>query len=180
MKSIRTLISQNGKFTNFLDPTYLTTKIIYDRIITGSKSLPSREEALWVILDEIYNRIEYQSDLEQYGGKIPEEFSGPDETLRKGKGDCEDMAFTAAAMCASLPTYLRPEIIRVTIGFVKPPFFPLQMPVELHAWTEVQTGGGWYILETTANELLVAPDGRYVPFLSIYPTKIMFHEYKWF
>lgn len=47
-------------------------------------------------LDWVYNNISYEEDLDNYG--VAEAWANPEQTLNRGSGDCEDMAFLLASL----------------------------------------------------------------------------------
>ena len=85
--------------------------------------------------------IRYVSDKRQYG--YGEYWAFPSETLRYRVGDCEDTSFLLASLL--LASGIPDENVRVVLG---------RYNYVGHAWVEVLTNEGWYILESTSDREL--------------------------
>ena len=160
------ILQADHKFTTFLDPTIKTKKIA----MAISKKVRSRTKALKLITAFVHKRIQYTPDI--YQGKA-EYFQAPDESLKKGIGDCEDHAFLIASILNGLVRY-RPAVVRVTIGKCSPSGL---VPRTYHAWTEARyLTMNWVILEGTSGKVYKGDILRYTRHFSLYPNKIVIHR----
>lgn len=98
------------------------------------------QDSLDARLREAYNyvtlNIKYVTDKQQYG--YPEVWAMPDETLKRGLGDCEDSSFLLCSILHSLGVPAR-----VVFGEHKG---------KGHAWVEAWIDGAGGILETTSGQ----------------------------
>ena len=62
----------------------------YSSMVARASQEPDRDEALSLITEWFRTSIEYTSDKEQFG--VKEYYQSMNETLKNGKGDCEDYA----------------------------------------------------------------------------------------
>jgi transglutaminase-like putative cysteine protease len=154
------------KFTTFLDATPQTQAVAF-RLTAGAERPLAALRKLALIRranrgdDKPY--VGYLSDLKNYG-KI-ELWTSPNETLERGSGDCEDMAFLICSMANSLPNHLGPDEIRVGIGKVDRiailPFIMGTLNGMYHAWAEARIGNNWYIIDGVSGKVHSVPDRRY-------------------
>lgn len=121
---------------NFITPHDAAVQGVAQSIITklgGSDTPASR-------LREAYNyvalNIRYVADITEYG--YPEVWAMPDETLKRGVGDCEDLSFL---LCSLLHALGVPA--RVVFG---------EWRGTGHAWVEASVNGAGGILETTSGQ----------------------------
>lgn len=75
----------------------------------------------------------------------------PSETLQRKLGDCEDTSFLLASLL--LASRIPNRNVRVVLG---------SYDYVGHAWVEVLTEGGWYILESTSDKELIPEDNAIV------------------
>lgn len=85
----------------------------------------------------LVSRNRYQKDAERIGGT--DSWTMPDETLRRGVGDCEDTSLALAQMLLE-----RGYEVRVVLGKHKG---------QGHAWCVLRWEGASYLLETTASRI---------------------------
>lgn len=160
-------MNRAGKFCPFLLPT-AKTRGISNHIASGVKTPKAAAIATtkWA-----FDNIEYQSDKQTYN--TAEFFAGPDETLKRKAGDCEDFSMLIIAILRGMPTGLKPSIARMTIGSAHNvlPGWVAGIVGGYHAWAEVKTGGMWLICEGTGGKVFY-PNHRYEPMFAIFVSKI--------
>ena len=127
-------LQQNKLFTikKFITPSNAQIKAIALRINSRCNNL------IKGCFDFVSLRIRYQTDIQHYG--VIEYWSFPIETLKRGIGDCEDTSFLLASLL--LAAGVNPKNVRVVLG---------KTSGGGHAWVEVRTDKGWYILESTSD-----------------------------
>lgn len=122
-----------NKFITPDDPSVQAVAVSIINKIGDQDSLDAR-------LREAYNyvalNIRYVTDKQQYG--YPEVWAMPDETLKRGLGDCEDSSFLLCSLLHSLGVDAR-----VVFGEHKG---------QGHAWVEAWINGAGGILETTSDQ----------------------------
>jgi predicted transglutaminase-like cysteine proteinase len=90
--------------------------------------------AIWTAL---VSNNRYQKDAERIGGT--DSWTMPDETLRRGVGDCEDTSLALAQLLLE-----RGYEVRVVLGKHKG---------QGHAWCVLRWEGATYLLETTSSQI---------------------------
>ena len=134
MKCPQYVARPNNSYTvnKFITPTDAQINTMAQRINSRCYNL------LKGCFDFVSLRIRYQTDIKQYG--IQEHWALPIETLKRGTGDCEDTSFLLASLL--LAAGVTPQNVRVALG---------RTSSGGHAWVEVRTDKGWYILESTSD-----------------------------
>ena len=160
-------MSLEDAFGNYLNPTDKTRKIS-DWISANAKS---KIEAMNLATMVAYKYHEYASDMEAHGSL--EKFAVPDQSLKIGKGDCDDKSSLIVAILNGLPPELRPDEVNVTVGRY---FGDVPKPNEYHAYVKARDGNKWFILDGTSGEVHPSPGLRYFDLFSIYSDKITMSE----
>ncbi len=115
-------------------------EIQWEKIGMNSTSFNTAEETLEFVTEEIL----YNSDLENYG--VEEAWANPEQTLKKGSGDCEDKAILLTSLLKfhTEEVNLEEDLIFVRIA-------PYQS--ELHAQVIWKDSQNWYLLDPTSGDM---------------------------
>ncbi len=107
------------------------------------KRIAEREgkEIVEVVFNFVSLEIKYVRDKKLYG--YEEFWAFPEETLMRKLGDCEDTSFLLASLLIASGIY--DKYVRVVLGKYR--WYG-------HAWVEIETREGWYILESTSDSPL--------------------------
>lgn len=121
---------------------------------------PSRDELIIEAFNYVSKKIKYKEDVTRSG--VPtDRWQYPDETFKKGTGDCEDTSIALTSLLLALG--IRSKNVRMVIGSVPAktveglPRAPngsydrIRRARTGHAWVEVWREGIWYYLETTTD-----------------------------
>lgn len=157
-------VYNTDEFTTFLDPTPVTLRVSE----WVDSRATNRLDALRLAAGAVKHLIKYTSDLKGYGHE--EYFASPTEALTKHIGDCDEKAFTVAAVLNGLTKY-KPKNVYVTIGVYTMPMF-LYKKSSYHAWGYADG----YIVDGTAGWAIHSNSNigeRYKPVLGVMRHKIV-------
>lgn len=121
---------------NFITPNDPAVQAVATSIINKLGPDTSAQDRLKEAYNYVSLNIKYVTDKKQWG--YPEVWAMPDETLKRGLGDCEDTSFLLCSLLHSLGIPAR-----VVFG---------EWKGEGHAWVEAQVNGTAGILETTSGQ----------------------------
>lgn len=128
----------------------------------------------------VKDNIGFEEDITNW--KAIEYIPTPDETLDKGKEDCDGQSGLLAATLLSTDMFDTDDI-RVVIGrFMAQHLIPAIMVkliigsplnARYHAWVEAKVYDEWYILEPTMGKVYKKEDNKnYIPLINFYARKI--------
>jgi predicted transglutaminase-like cysteine proteinase len=103
----------------------------------------TRQEAISQAFNFVTSNIMYKRD--HHIDSRVDFWQFPYETLRKGTGDCEDMAFLLASILMQMGLYH----VRVALG---------KLNNRGHAWVEAYDGYQWHILDSTSKRMYPLSD----------------------
>ena len=141
--------------------------LLNSNLYSPESKLLSESEVYEILITkkfDILKNIEYMSDLETYGIPGYTYLQNPQETLKRGKGNCSDKSILLKSSLDSLG--LKTQLV---YGWKDKKASIVKEDLTKHCWLQYHVGGKDYVIEAAGKGKILRKDtlesGRYLPII---------------